>query len=182
MARFVKRRSSFRTKRKTKWCAAAFDFQVPNQGNLTAADGVNLCIQDDAVHDQADPVIGWCKGSISLTRIGVAVTNPSVAWAIVMGRLNTASGVVVQNYNPWDISDLERQDVLGTGQLEVPPIVVKADDSEKADRGNRVTDINIKVSRKFNRNTNGLFLWVVAIGASDNNYQASGFVRSLMKF
>ena len=169
-------------KRKSKWCAAAFDFTVPAQASLVVGDGIALCDVTTAVNDQADPVVGWCKGAISISRATSSTPSPAVAWAITMGRLNTGTGAVVQTFNPWDKGDLERQDVLGAGICEVPPLVLTSADALIDSRGSLVTPINIKVSRKFHRNTNMLFLWVVGLGAADNTTQASGFVRTLMKF
>ena len=169
-------------KRPTKWCAQSLTSNVPDNGSLVIGDGLPLCTTTTAVNDEADPVIGWCRGSISLSRVGTGDINPAVAWAIVMMRTEPGGGVPIQVFDPFAVDDLERQDILGMGMIAVQPTVLNAADAHVIQRGASVTEINIRVGRKWRRNTNGLFLWVASQGASDNNYQSTCVVRSLMKF
>jgi len=178
MPRFVRRRSA--PKRRTKWCAAQADFNVPNIANNAVADAVPLCLPTTAVVDQADPVVGWCRGQISLSRVTITDTAPAVAWAIVVGRLTIAASTPVQVFNPWSVDDLERQDILGMGHFEIPPIVDVGAGSV-IDHSTRVATINIKTSRKLSRNTNNLFLWVVG-NSLDNATTVKCAIRTLMKF
>ena len=185
MARFRTRRVGPRRKRQTKWCSAVINSDVPAASALAVADGFEMCQPTTAVIDQADPQIGWCKGQISISRVGSLDASPAVAWAIVMMRLVNESTLPTQVFNPFNGFDLEWQDILGMGHCEVPPTLLKADDTFIGGRGTTVTDINIRVSRKFARNTNNLFLWVVGDASgteTDNNYRVIASVRSLMKF
>ena len=180
MPRYRKRSSS--VKRQTKWCAAVQSGGVANVTSLVAGDATNLCPGTTADQDQPDPVVGWCRGSISISRINTSTVNPTVAWAIVLMRTAPGSPTAVQTFSPYLGDDLERQDILGMGYCEVPPVAINSADNAVVDRSSKVTSINIKVSRKLHRNTNGLFFWIVAEGAGDNQYHVEASIRTLMKF
>jgi len=182
MARFVRKTRS--RKRPTKWCGAVNTITVPNEGNLVVADATELCQPTTAVLDQADPLVGWCRGNISLSRVTTTDTAAAVAWAIVMGRLDPGGSVApVQTFNPWSGDDLERQDILAMGHIPIPPIVKlpTVADTDAVNHSSVVASIQCKVGRKFHRNTNNLFLWVVSSGL-DNSFQVKIAVRTLMKF
>ncbi len=182
MANRGRRNFSNARKRPTKWCSAAFDFPVPSSPALAAADGVNLCVGTNADADMADPVVGWCRGGLSISRVGAAVDNPAVAWCIAMSRTDPGSTTALQVINPWNASDMERQDILGWGICDVPPLGLNSADALVDLRGSLTTVVHVKTSRKYPRNSNQLTLWVAAIGGTDNNYQVSGVIRTLMKF
>ena len=183
MPRNVRRPLVRARKRPTKWCAIVNSAATPNTANLAVGDGIPLCDVTTAANDQADPVVGWCRGSISLSRGSTADVAPRVAWAIVSMRLDAGTGNPVQEFDPWVQSDLERQDILGMGHLEVPAIVKlpTVADTDSENHATTVAHINIRVGRKLPRNTNNLFLWIVTQGI-DNGYTATVTVRTLMKF
>jgi len=169
-------------KRATKWCAVSAVIPVPNQAGLAIADGIPLCPNSISSADQADPLIGWCRGSLSLSRSGVGEVNPVVAWAIVMMRLDPGTTTLQQVFNPFDTDHLERQDILAMGHIAVPPTVLSSGDVATIARASTVSEITCKVGRKFHRNANMLTLWIVAGGAEDVGYEVTGTIRSLMKF
>ena len=180
MARSVRRGSV--KKRSTKWCGAVADFTVPNPANVVVGDAIPLCQATTATPETADPVAGWCKGSISLSRTNTSDVTPTCVWAIVMGRLSTGSTSVVQIFDPFTEADLERQDILGMGAIPVPGLdMTPSTDAKTPFRDSTVVHINIKVGRKLRRNTNNLFLWVLYDG-SDNGVTATCQIRTLMKF
>jgi len=185
MPRFV-RRSAPRRKRPTKWCGVVNRFLVPDSDSIVANDSFALCPTTTAVHDQADPVVGWVRGHISLARILGSMPSPAVAWAIVKMQTLDASTTPVQIFNPFSADDIERQDILGMGHCVVPPIVLKADDTQDTQRGTSVTEINIKVGRKLLRNTQNLLMWIASTDESapgtDDAFRAVVTVRTLMKF
>jgi len=173
---------SRRPKRQTKWCAEQSSFDVPDTGALAAPDALVLCDNLTGSADQPDPLIGWCRGQISLSRNGTGTIIPGVAWAIVMMRVAPGTELPVQVFNPWLKADLERQDILSMGHCAVPPThLVPSTDANVAERSSTVTEINCRVSRRFLRNTNQLFLWIVARNG-DGEFHAEVTVRSLMKF
>ncbi len=186
MARFrMRSRGVARRKRQTKWCGEEFNFQVPSAPALVVGDGNALCVVTTAVVDQADPLVGWCRGQISLSRRASVDGSPAVAWAIVAQRLTVGAITPAQTFNPFFKGDLERQDILGMGHCVVPPIVLKADNTFDLNRGNSVTDINVRVSRRLARNTNNLFLWIASEEAgtpTDVTFHAIVTIRTLMKF
>ena len=180
MPRFVKRTRA--TKRQTKWCGATGDFDVPNTTNIAVSSPVALCSNTTAVNDQADPVVGWCKGQISVSRIIPTDEHPSILWAVVLGRLDPDTGILVQTFNPFDASHIERQDILGMGAIEATPVVlIPSTDVPITNGASAVANINIKVGRKLPRNTNNLFLWVVS-DSLNLSFRAQVTVRTLMKF
>ena len=182
MPRFVRSRRSPVRKRQTKWCGIATSLTTPNPANATTADGIQLCTVTTAAPDQADPVVGWCRGNISITRSNTSDTTMSCAWAIVLMRLVEGDTLPVQVFSPFLTGDLERQDILGYGHIEVPPTVLTpSTDARTPDRSSRVAEINLRVGRKLARNTNNLFLWIMTSG-SDNGLSAEVDVRTLMKF
>ncbi len=68
------------------------------------------------------------------------------------------------------------------GHCPVPPtVLIPSTDANVANRGSLVTIIDIKVSRRFPRNTKQLMLWV-ASKAGDGEFHCESTVRSLMKF
>ncbi len=181
MPRTVRRTQKVR--RPTKWCAATSVAIVPNQAGLAIADGNPLCPSTTAGFDQADPVVGWCRGAISLSRVGVAEANPAVAWAIVLAKTVPGSITPLQTFNPWAVTELERQDILGMGHIPVPPTnLVPSTDARIADDSSTVVDINIRVGRKYPRNSTQLMLWIVSFGSEDVAYEAVFSIRTLMKF
>ena len=131
--------------------------------------------------DQADPVVGWCRGSISVSRIVASDVTPALAWAITSSRLIVGTGTPVQTFDPWDSEHLERQDILGMGHLPCPPTTLNSADVFGVNRETMVTDIHIKVGRKLHRNTNNLFLWVVG-NTTDDQFGFNLTMRTLMKF
>ena len=165
-------------KRPTKWCASSALSIVPNQGGLAVGDGIPLCPGTAADADVQDPLIGWCRGHLSLSRVGIGEVNPCVAWAIVMMRTDPGTTTPLQVFNPFNVPDLERQDILSMGHIAVPPMTSAA----AANRGSLVSEVNCRVGRKFHRNANMLFLWIVAAGAADNDFECTSTIRSLMKF
>ena len=170
-------------KRQTKWCAQTSTAIVPNQAGLAISDHQLLCPGTSADHDQADPLVGWCRGSISLSRLLVSEKNDAVAWAIVMMRTEPGTTDPLQVFNPFLPADLERQDILGMGYCAIPPIAfIPSSDASSPDSSATVTNINIKVGRRYNRTANELCLWLVAFGSSDLAYEATFSIRSLMKF
>ena len=182
MPRTVRRVTRSR-KRQTKWCGFADGHTIPNAATLGVADGDPICPATTSKTDQADPLVGWCRGSLSVSRIGIGEVNPAVMWAVVMGRVVPTSNQAIQTFNPFLTEDLERQDILGMGAVAVPPtVLIPSSDVNVANRGSLTTEINIKVGRRYHRNLNQLFLWVVAAGAEDNAYQVQVVIRSLMKF
>ena len=181
MPRNVRRRTVAR-KRQTKWCAISALLVAPNQSSIAVADGIPLCSNQDAAADQADPLIGWCRGSISLSRIRFGLEAPVVAYAIVMMRLVPGTTTFVQTFNPFDTDDLERQDILTMGHIPVPPVLLQADNTEVANSQSSVVNINCKVGRRFKRNANMLTLWIASAGGEDNMVETTSTIRSLMKF
>ena len=170
-------------KRQTKWCAQTSTAIVPNQGGLAIADHFLLCPGTSADQDAPDPLVGWCRGSISLSRLLVTEKNDAVAWAIVMMRTAPGTTDPVQTFNPFLPADLERQDILGMGYCAIPPIAfIPSTDASSPDSSATVTNINVKVGRRFHRNSNELVLWVVSFGSMDLGYEATFSIRSLMKF
>ena len=182
MPRSARRNSAPRRKRPTKWCSAVSFSPVPIVSALAVGDAIPLCDPTTSVLEQADPVVGWCRGSITIGRSGVSDPAPAIAWAIVVQRLDIGLSTPTQVFNPWATDDLERQDILGMGHCDIPPAVLTSGDARVTSHSGMVTNINVKVARKLPRNTNNLFLWVVALGAEDNAFSAQTTVRSLMKF
>jgi len=170
-----------RAKRKTKWCAATSTITIPSTGNITTNDATALCPSSASDVDNPDPTVGWCKGSISLSRANSVDSQPAVAWAIVMGRTNPGTTSPIQIFNPFAEDDLERQDILGMGYIACDPIILNSADAVTIQRSATVADINIRVGRKYARHSNGLFLWVVSVG-TDDTWAATFSIRSLMKF
>ncbi len=169
-------------KRPTKWCAEVESFSIPASSALVVGDGMALCDNTTATQDVADPLVGWCRGQLSISRSGVGTVNAAVAWAIVMMRVAPGNETPLQTFDPWAKEDLERQDILGMGHCDVPPtVLIPSSDAQQANRGSLVTDIHIKVSRRFLRNTNQLMLWVVS-KAGDGEFHCESTIRSLMKF
>ena len=168
-------------KRRTKWCGVADDFNVPNIANNAVGDAVALCEATNAVNDQADPVVGWCRGSISIARLTATDSAISVIWAIVLGRLDPGFALPIQTFDPFNNADLERQDILGMGNIPVPPVVLQADNTAVVNRSSSAVEVNIRVGRKLARNTNNIFLWIVSSGL-DNGMTARVSIRTLMKF
>ena len=165
-----------------KWCAASDNSSVKNTTNVVVADAIPLCDNTVSRADNPDPVVGWCRGSISLSRLGATDPTPSCAWAIVLGRTASGGTLPLQIFNPFDRDDLERQDILGMGHIPVPAVTLTpSDDSPETSHESTVVDINIKVSRKLLRNTNNMFLWIVSSSANVE-LQAEVTVRTLMKF
>jgi len=182
MPRNVRRFTRTR-KRPTKWCGDISSVIVPNTASVAVADGVVLCGATGADTDIADPLVGWCRGAISLSRDGIGETNPVVIWAVVMMRTIPGTTTAVQPFNAFDAADLERQDILGMGHCAVPGFnIIPSSDVNKIDGSCTVTDINIKVGRRWHRNANQLMLWIVSGGIEDNAYEANVSIRSLMKF
>ncbi len=183
MPRRIKR--TVRRKRPTKWCATVLKGQIPDSDSIILADAINLCPGTTAINDQADPVVGWCRGYLSVSRLLGSMPTCAVSWAIVKMQTDSA-GVPVQIFNPFDLNDLERQDILGLGHMVVPPTVLTAGDVVQTQRGNSVTEINIKVGRKVLRNNQSLFLWTASTDESapgtDNAFQLIASIRTLMKF
>ena len=177
-----------RRRRQTKWCAATFEGDVIRSSSLVPADAIALCQPTvGETQDQADIVLGWMKGSLSLSRSLTNDAQPACAWAIVMQRTDPGgSNLPIQVFDPFNLADLERQDILGMGHMEIPPIILKSDNQAQVDSSSRVTKIDVKVSRKLDRNTNGIFLWVVSTRSAPPGtnvaYTVVGDVRSLMKF
>jgi len=182
MARFARRNVRRTVKRRTKWCGSSDNSAVPSTTANVVTDATPLCQPTTAVIDQADPVVGWCRGAISLSRVNFADTTPSIMWAIVVGRTEPGAVLPLQVFNPFDEGDLERQDILGMGMLVCPPVLlIPSTDAQTSNNQSTVTEINIKVGRKLMRNTNNLFLWIVADAINDA-FQAQSVVRTLMKF
>jgi len=182
MARNVRRFTKAR-KRQTKWCGDYATVSVKNTGTLAVADRVALCGQTVSDPNIADPLIGWCRGQISLSRKGVGEVNPVVIWAVVLGRTIPGTITAVQTFNPFDAADLERQDILGMGHCPIPPVdLTPSTDTAVINRASTVTEIHIKVGRRWHRNANQLMLWVVAGGAENDAYEANTSIRTLMKF
>ena len=170
-----------KVKRQTKWCGHTAIANVPNESNVAIGDGRPLCDTTTAVNEQADPVVGFCRGSLSLSRVTATDTAVSVTWAIVNMRLAPGSVLPVQVFDPYQEPDLERQDILGMGQLEIPAIILEADNTAIINHSTTVFDVNIKVGRRLRRNTNNLFLWLVSSGL-DNAFLVRSTIRTLMKF
>lgn len=170
-------------KRPTKWCGQIHNALVPDNGSLAVADGNALCRETSANSDNPDPLAGWVKGQISLSRVSTGDINPAVAWAIVLMR--TAAGgalAPIQVFNPFGLEEMEIQDILGMGYCEIPPTVLNGADAHVINRQATVTNINIKVGRRLLRNRNNLFFWIASEGATDNAYHAIASFRTLMKF
>ena len=173
---------SRKRKRPTKWCAESLSFDIPASGSIVVGDGQALCDNTVATQDVPDPLVGWCRGQISVSRNGTGTVTPAVAWAIVMMRVNPGFETALQTFDPWLKEDLERQDILGMGHCAVPPtVLIPSSDANVANRSSSVTDIHVKVSRRFLRNTNMLMLWVIS-KAGDGEFHAETTIRSLMKF
>ena len=182
MPRIVRRSFVKRPKRRTKWCGANRAASVPNQANIATSDAIPLCQPTTAVVDAPDPVVGWCRGSISLGRNNVTDTLSACAWAIVLGRTVPGATLPVQVFDPFLEADLERQDILGMGFIPIPPMLfTPSTDAVDIDRSQTVVDINIRVGRKLPRNANNLFLWVVS-QSLDDAFTIRTSVRTLMKF
>ena len=176
-----------RRKRPTKWCGVVTTGSVPDSDSLIVADSTNLCPVTTAANDSPDPVVGWCKGYISTSRLLGSMPTPACAWAIVLQTMSEATGDPLQVFNPWDQTDLERQSILGMGHMAVPPIVLTpSNDTIVTQRQTTVTEINIKVGRKVLRNNQSLFLWFAstdeAAPGTDNAFQVIASIRTLMKF
>ena len=182
MPRFASRRSGPRRKRPTKWCGTTDFNAVPIVSASAVTDATPLCSVTTAVIDQADPLAGWCRGSITIGRSGVADAAPAIAWAVVNQRLDLGTVLPVQVFNPFGDEDLERQDILGMGMCNIPPSVLTSADARVTSHSGMVTEINVKVGRRLMRNTNNLFLWITALGAEDNAFSAQVVIRTLMKF
>ena len=118
-----------------------------------------------------------------MSRVLTTEKNDAVAWAIVMARTAPGTTDPLQTFNPFLPADLERQDILGMGFCEIPPIVfVPSTDASSSNSAASVTDINIRVGRRYHRNANELCLWIVALGSMDVGYEAAFSVRTLLKF
>ncbi len=182
----ARRRSAPRRKRPTKWCGVVSRFVVPDSDSIVANDSIALCPTTTAVHDQADPVVGWVRGQISLSRTLGSMPTCAVAWAIVKMQTLDASTTPVQIFDPFSADDIERQDILGMGHCVVPPIVLTSGDVQDVQRGNSVTNIHIKVGRKLLRNTQNLLMWIASTDQSapgtDDAFTAIVTLRTLMKF
>ena len=180
------RRSAPRRKRPTKWCGVVSRFVVPDSDSIVANDSIALCPTTTAVHDQADPVVGWVRGQISLSRLLGSMPTPAVAWAICKMQVLDGATTPVQVFNPFSADDIERQDILGMGHCQVPPTILQADNTIVTERSNTVTNIHIKVGRKLLRNTQSLLLWIASTDESapgtDDAFQAIVTLRTLMKF
>jgi len=181
MPRFARKRFVGRPKRRTKWCGQTSNTTIKNTTNVVVADAIPLCQPTSAVVDQADPTVGWCRGSISVSRLVFTDITPSIAWAIVINRTDAAGTVPLQVFNPFDIDDLERQDILGMGHIPAPPILLQADNTAAGDFRSNVVDINVRVGRRLLRNTNNIFLWIVS-DSLNVHFQQQTTVRTLMKF
>ncbi len=168
-------------KRRTKWCGAVSNANVRSLGALVVADAIPLCSPTTAVVDMPDPTAGWCRGSISISRLVTSDITPTLAWAIVLGRTNPGGTTPLQIFNPFDEGDLERQDILGMGYIKCSPILLEAADTLVPNNDSEVVHVNIRVGRKLMRNTNNLFLWLVA-DAANNAFQGQASIRTLMKF
>ena len=182
MPRFARRPRVVSRKRQTKWCGAVLAASVPAQTDLVVGDATKLCGDFPDQVDYPDPLVGWVKGQISLSRILTGEINAAVAWAVVLMRTDVGTTNASQVFEPFSSDHLERQDILGMGFCAVPPVVLNAADASVINRGATVTPINIKVGRRLHRNTNNLFLWMASIGATDNSFQSVGTFRTLMKF
>jgi len=185
MPRFAKRRSSGR-KRPTKWCAATINMGVPKHDLLAVADATPLCAQTGGLQDVQDIVIGPVRGQLSITRIQKDDDDNVIAWAIVLCRLEAGDTVPVQVFDPFAVIDLERQDILGMGIIPCPAIVLNSTNVAVVSQESTVVDIVVKSSRKLQRNTNNLFLWVAssagAGAGTDNAFRVQGSLRTIMKF
>ena len=100
--------------------------------------------------------------------------------------ITTGTAIPLQLFNPFDSSDQEFQNIMGQGHVEAPPVVLTSADVEQSDLSNRVVDINIKVSRKFRRNSNMPFFWICSTDAAppgtDNTFHGIASFRTLLKF
>ena len=183
MPRFASRgRRTLVRKRQTKWCARATDLAVAAVGNLVVGDAIVLCEPTAGIVDEADIVMGWCRGQISISRVDASEDTPACAWAVVRMRTTPGGTAPLQIFNPFDVLDLERQDILGMGHIPVPPMVVRpSDDTALVDRSSSVISINIKTFRTVARNSNNLFLWIATLTV-DNGILAKTSIRTLMKF
>jgi len=183
MPRFARKTRIVSRKRQTKWCARATNLAVADTVNVAVGDGIPLCEPTAGIVDEADIVMGWCRGQISISMVDASVSNGACAWAIVRMRTNPGGTLPVQIFNPFDVLDLERQDILGMGHIPLPPaLLVPSTDAAVVNRASSVVDINIKTSRKVSRNSNNLFLWIVGLTVVDNGILAKASVRTLMKF
>ena len=173
-------------KRPTKWCGVVTSGSVSDSNSLAVADAINLCPVTTAANDQADPIVGWCRGAISTSRLLGSMPTPAAAWAIVLQTMSESTGEPLQVFNPWDQTDLERQSILGMGHMVVPPIVLDSSNVQETQRGTSVTEINVRVGRKVLRNNQSLFLWFASTDESapgtDNAFQVIASIRTLMKF
>ena len=173
-------------KRPTKWCGVVLKGSMPDSDSIVVADAVPLCPSTSSVNDEADPVVGWCKGHISISRLLGSMPTPAAAWAIVRMQSQPGTDTPVQIFNPFNQGDLERQDILGMGHLVIPPIVLDSANVQETQRGTSVTEVNIKVSRKLSRNHENIYFWTAstdeAAPGTDNALQVISTIRTLMKF
>jgi len=184
MARSVRSRAP---RRKTKWVASTTNALVSNTTNLAVSDGLPLAASTTAVNDQADPTIVGVRGQLSLSRQNANDVNPAIAWAIVLMRTAPDSSTAIQLFNPFLQDDLERQDILGMGHIPAPPENLEADNTGVPDSSTRVVDIHIKAKRKYARNTNGLFFWIVGengtgVAPIDETFRVIASFRTLLMF
>ena len=190
MARFSRNsRRTFKRKRATKWCARTVNGLVAGNNNLVTADAVSLCDTAQAsIPDMQDVVLGNIRGQLSLFRLPASLLEDSLAcaWAIVKMKMAPGGTIPVQLFDPFAQVDLERQDILGMGHIDIPPVLLQADNSVVTGGGCTVLDIDVKVGRKISRHSENLFLWIAStdnVGAGpDNSFHVIGSIRSLMKF
>ena len=185
MARSARNRAP---RRKTKWLASTRNALVSNTTLLAASDGLPLAAGTDAVNDQADPTIVGVRGQISISRQNANDVNPAIAWAIVLMRTNPSTpNVPIQIFNPFDQDDLERQDILGMGHVPAPPENIDTGNTGVPDSRSNVVDVHIKAKRKYARNTNGLFFWIVGdnglgVAPIDGTFRVIASFRTLLMF
>ena len=183
----ARQNSNSRTKRPTKWVSSAVNGAVPDADSLAVADAVVMTNPTTEIFNQPDPTIVSVRGQLFISRALVTSSRIACAWAIVMMRLDVGGVVPTQVFDPFGTADLERQDVLGMGHLDIPPIaILPSNDSSVIQRGVLTREIHIKVSRKLAQNTNNLFFWIASTDSSppgvDDELHVIGSFRTLLKF
>jgi len=121
---------------------------------------------------------------LQISRAVATSASPTICAAIVRMRTDPSSTLTpVQIFDPYDIPDLERQDILWLQMLSCPGLLATpSTDVLIPERDSIASNHSVGVSRTLDRNTNNLFLWIVGNGVVNDEFVCSGIIRSLMKF
>ena len=174
-------------RRPTKWTSSQRSGVITDSDSLTVASALALTTPTTAALNRPDPTVVAVRGQISVTRNVATANFHTVAWAILVQRVSASLGTQpIQVFNPFDTGDLERQDIMGMGYIEVPGVNVDSTDTATNTAASRVADIHIRVARKLDQNSNNLFFWIsstdVAPPGTADAFVARASFRTLLKW